>query len=617
MIIFKQLNWPSELLAKLLVLTGVEVRYLELSYKKNLDKHNHRLYRAGITPLPIETLDNIAHGELCDDALYSKKQSSLVDEISTNLMESQVALYGGVDRYSEKIQLAYKMSREFGVSCKASIWASQFPNEKFYLISIKMGDLFLPFREKNIKLIYLPNIISLFPLVLRFLSKVRYLIYKKIKFHTKKDNTNISNKPVKDINDSYKVAFVVHMGLTYGSLFEKDLFYSPKEGSDFNVKNMLHISYTGVYPSKEFIRWLYVAGCNISFVKCFSAFFSSFRRSVLLIRNMNDVLSCFYLSGFYIRYLSYQHSLSKYTSLKMALIDYEILCPKPMLLALESLGIESVAVQERFILSFYRSYYSILEHYLCASEYCVDVIENSDSYIVKNYVSVGQYRSDELLLSDGDFEIPNELSLARQQNKKIIIALGFHTQEFSFQSKTDPLFSWSAHISFIEDMIAISRDIDNVFIVLRYKSTEWMDFPVFRDVLERLNNNENIVISTEYSINYYSYSLCSHAELVIAKHTSLGDECLSRGIPVLFHDYTHNRNSIISTVYDYEGSKIICHDYKQLLTMSKKMLAGDSKKYLDEIKHLYGSYGDGNVRNRIHQWLENELEELNERSNIQ
>ena len=35
------------------------------------------------------------------------------------------------------------------------------------------------------------------------------------------------------------------------------------------------------------------------------------------------------------------------------------------------------------------------------------------------------------------------------------------------------------------------------------------------------------------------------ADLIIVKHTSLADEGISRGIPVIIHDYTHNLSGII------------------------------------------------------------------------
>ena len=52
----------------------------------------------------------------------------------------------------------------------------------------------------------------------------------------------------------------------------------------------------------------------------------------------------------------------------------------------------------------------------------------------------------------------------------------------------------------------------------------------------KINNQEDITISTNYKQSFYSYKLCAHADLVISKHTSLADECLVCEIPVLFYE---------------------------------------------------------------------------------
>ena len=53
------------------------------------------------------------------------------------------------------------------------------------------------------------------------------------------------------------------------------------------------------------------------------------------------------------------------------------------------------------------------------------------------------------------------------------------------------------------------------------------------------------MISNNYEEFRYSYKLCANADLIIAKHTSLADECLAKGIPVIFHEYTHNTKKLV------------------------------------------------------------------------
>ena len=115
-----------------------------------------------------------------------------------------------------------------------------------------------------------------------------------------------------------------------------------------------------------------------------------------------------------------------------------------------------------------------------------------------------------------------------------------------FESYTKPVLNWTAHINFLEDIVKLSRHLNDTFIILRHKNIEWITNTYFKSILNKINDCENIVMSINYKEPFYSYKLCANADLIIAKHTSLADECLSHEIPVLFHDYTHNLKKNIS-----------------------------------------------------------------------
>jgi len=89
--------------------------------------------------------------------------------------------------------------------------------------------------------------------------------------------------------------------------------------------------------------------------------------------------------------------------------------------------------------------------------------------------------------------------------------------------------------------------------------------------------------------------------LVIAKHTSLGDECLSVGIPVLFHEYSHNCDNQVSNIFSYPDFDIMCHNYDMLSERVARVLNED-KEYLNSFKKIkstfFGNLGDGKVIDR-------------------
>ena len=108
---------------------------------------------------------------------------------------------------------------------------------------------------------------------------------------------------------------------------------------------------------------------------------------------------------------------------------------------------------------------------------------------------------------------------------------------------------------------------------------------------------------------FYAYKLCANADLVIAKHTSLADECLANEIPVLFYDYTHNMKQMMADVFNYLSSGLMCYNLEELLERSNSLLFNNSSKLKNKItelnKKIYHVKEKGNVKNKIINNLEN------------
>ncbi len=190
-----------------------------------------------------------------------------------------------------------------------------------------------------------------------------------------------------------------------------------------------------------------------------------------------------------------------------------------------------------------------------------------------------------------------------------MVFLGYHSPIHWFVSQIDIISSWSAQVSFLEDIIKFSKSLDNIFIIIRYKNLNWTANLHFKNILDKIKNCENIIISTNQSEAWYAYKLCANADLVVAKHTSVVDECLCKEIPVLVHDYTHNMKGIISNAFDYSSSGLMCYNFEDLLEKSVSLLFGSSNKLKDEIsklnKTIYYVKEKGNIKNKIIKQLEN------------
>ena len=215
---------------------------------------------------------------------------------------------------------------------------------------------------------------------------------------------------------------------------------------------------------------------------------------------------------------------------------------------------------------------------------------------------MGLYRSDYITLYKKK-NIPKEISKAKENGKKIIVFLGHHLSNNWFDSYLSTISSWSAQISFLKDVIRFSKNLNNAIVILRYKDLIWTTNIYFKDILNKINNCENIIISIYQSESFYAYKLCANADLIVAKHTSVADECLSHEIPVLFYEYTHNMKGIASDAFDYSPSGLMCYNFEELLERSKSLLFDSSSKLKDEItklnKTIYYVKEKGNIKNKI------------------
>lgn len=598
---------------------GHQVYYLKLSGYSNKENENinvERLKNGGVFPLPFNDLNSFkGFSDIDSDPamrVYTRTQQISPLEFlhffeklfpnNTNIPKKlQISVHSAVtDLYTSYIG-------------KVNIWANAHPESNFLLIDVNLSTLIIPKTSSNVRLLIVP--LNIIYIIIKKSINFCYTVFyqRKATVNIETANEHSKEKTSRRVKES-RVAFVTHKGLDYGPLFQKDLFYSPRIDSELHKERLLHIDYSDWSSPSDKLTWVCLGNHHKSWVLNISFAFIVMCKGILHIRHLRHILGLFLLARSYVIFRSFSKKLEAYPSLKIALIDYEILCPKELLLAFESRGIKTIAAQERTILSFYKLYGStILFHYLCSSPYFAEAMKNSPLYSVDHYIPVGQYRSDNLLTAQKS-PPPQILEAPLSKGLRVITALGLHTHIEWQNSQMDPLINWSAHRHFLKDMIRISSDIPDVFVILRYKEIDWVSLPIFADLITKINSADNITISMDYDKSYISYDLCAHSDLVIAKHTSLADECLSVGIPVLFHEYTHNTERVIADAFDYSPSKIMCFNYQELKERTLIIISGTPNVMTEDYEYLkkvvYGGLGDGKVKERIHAHIEEMLSEL-------
>lgn len=611
-IIFESLPSYLDPVGRWLKRIGYNVFYLKLSGDgQSTEAERQRaisLRASGILPLPLEFLPHLAG--IRED--YADPENKLQKHIHRFAPNALLRAYEGL--YPDNANIAAKLHAEIQSLLAGRIdngnlinlWAKAHPERKHLVIYPNLIGFLAPDFVSNVRCLIVPadSVFKVRGAATRIVCKVFQAITAKL-LRKSSPATATSLEPENILNS--RVVLVTHKGLDYGDLFKKTLFYSDNINSELHQENLLHFDYSGFPSPSKKIKWVCLRGRSQSLWFNLQHVLVAIGRGLLNVRHARHIIGLLLLVRTYICFKSYAKQLVAYPNLRVALIDYEVLCPKSLLLAFEARNIKTVAAQERFILSFYATFGSVLNTYLCASDYSAEVMRKSSFYCVDNYLPVGMHRSDSLVQAR-KLPPPQVLQEPLALGRKIITALGFHTHLDWYTSQPDTFVNWSAHRRFLEEMIQLSKDISNVFIILRYKFVDWVSLPIFADIVQEIESSENMAISMDYEKSLFSYDLCAHSHLVIAKHTSLGDECLAVGIPVLFHEYTHNSERLVADAFDYGSTRVMCFNYRDLLERSQAILSGAPHELDSDYEYLknviYGGLGDGKVQERIHTHIE-------------
>ena len=565
-------------------------------------------------PLPLEFLphlDGILESYNDPDNNSQKRAGQLAP---AKLLRTFEALYPNNADVVNKLRAAVQSMNAVQVATvgRMNCWARAHPDRRHWLIYPGGGGLLAYDLASNVRLLIVP-IGAMFRGVAALAQIFRNFSKAVAGTKARKASPAVAAALDSPHASASRVVFVTHAGLSYGKLFEKTLFYSARTDSELHPENLLHFDYCGVPGPSGKIRWVYLGSERQTFWTWLRHALIGIGRGIVHVRSFPQIIGLLLLSRFYADFMSYSKKLEADPELKLALIDYEILCPMALLLALDARNIKTVAVQERFSGAFYATKGgAVLNTYLCGSEYVAGLMRKSPAYHVDHCLPVGQYRCDSLLAARHS-PPPRVLQEPVAQGRKIITALGFHTHIEWYNSQCDPLLNWSAHRQFLEDIIRLAREIPDIFVILRFKMVNWVSLPVFAEVVREIEASENMTISMDYEKSFFSYDLCAHSHLVIAKHTSLGDECLAVGIPVLFHEYTHNTERLVADAFDYSPARIMCFNYQELRERAQVILGGETHAMTPDYEYLknvvFGGLGDGKVRERIHAHVESLLKE--------
>ena len=327
-----------------------------------------------------------------------------------------------------------------------------------------------------------------------------------------------------------RVVYFPHQGMIYGNLFRKDYLYEPCSNSPLHPCHVLHVELEA--PSDAIVdhykhaevpwRVISLTGNHLRSAVLFFVHCSKLRE----FRELHwPFLLLLLTAGFHVfcRYRAYVQA-ADFRPGSVAVIGYDYLFPRPLALALQACGLQLVAAQERMLTAYFRNFNIIVDRYLVGGPAVAKQIAENPFCAVSQIDCIGLWRSD-------------LVNKRRIRDRTFVLVLDYHSSR-NWWDDIYPLTSRTANKAFYFDIIRLALDRPNIDFLVRGKNIDWLDDPFFADVAVMIDLVPNLDVDRTYSELNRSYNLAGEADCIVAKHTSLGDECLAVGKPVVFHDWS-------------------------------------------------------------------------------
>jgi hypothetical protein len=228
---------------------------------------------------------------------------------------------------------------------------------------------------------------------------------------------------------------------------------------------------------------------------------------------------------------------------------------------LQACGLQLVAAQERMLTAYFKGFNIILDRYLVAGSAVAKQIADNPLCSVAQIDCIGLWRSDFLSACH-----------RRKPSRPSVLVLDYHSSQCWWED-VYPLTSRAANKAFYLDIIRLALDRPDVDFLVRGKNIDWLNDPFFSDVAATIDLIKNLDVDRTYSQLNRSYNLAAESDCIVAKHTSLGDECLAVGKPVVFHDWSKNSVGYAKSFNGYGGLQVFACNYASLLDLLERALA--------------------------------------------
>ncbi|MBI1201371.1 MAG: hypothetical protein GC182_02550 [Rhodopseudomonas sp.] len=368
-----------------------------------------------------------------------------------------------------------------------------------------------------------------------------------------------------------------HQGPFYGPLFEKNQYYVDDAVSPLNRGNVLHIEIADFLsaPTRETVDQSYRKAGIVPLYLAIpplgggpGRWIAALKRGRAAGLSLSAALIVEILRA---RIERARASLRPFGNARMALLGYEYLFPVWFAYALQANGLRIVASQERLLQAFLPDRAIIIDDYFVHSEAAREALQANRYACIGAMHVVGDVRTEDLARPVARHDgFPPGYDHAT-------LVLDWHSDADPAQNAQNTTNNWANNISFYRDILRLARRFPRCCFVLRGKNAVWVDLPALADVRAEVGSLPNVTVSTDYSRPYIAYDLAAAADSIVARYTSLGDQCLAAGKPVIYHEGTVTECLLASSIVDFSPYPIMAHSAAELEALYTRVVeTGDT-----------------------------------------
>lgn len=482
--------------------------------------------------------------------------------LSRKMLCGKTPFFKDITHIDKKLELCFTSLLNYHNIGTLNIFAEQnsHPNEKIVMIHTKFISFLLknngaPEKRATVHL-YLP-----FDLIEKILAFLKRQIYEACKIDLVKIYKNGKKNKIFNAKE-LKTAIIFHHSISYGKMYIKNQYFS------FNKKSKLYLSKLNLFvvgSNKNLIFRKKTVFLIKSSLKLDSTVFHYFLSFLKIINSAKQFRAALVFTYIYTQYRSYLN-LVKNLNIKNAIIDYDILFPKPLSLAFETLNIPTIAIQERPPASFYYKIYGTIasSYFFAGTIYQKYAIKNENVFC-KRAKNFGMWRVSKFY----NKELPNQkrIKFMGKRNpfnssRKKILFLGY----FFDDGPEFPHLNERSNIEFINYIKYTAEVFESCDIIIRFKGY------VKNPKKFSLFNKTNVYLCNDFSKSDISYALCKESDLIISCQTSLADECIAIGKSVIFLDNLFTVKNMIRDVYPKEFWFLAVRNREHLIFMANQYL---------------------------------------------